>query len=169
MYEEPIFDEVGRVPKDLYIIGHDPVRTDDPDGSSLASIYVLKTSNHWQKHGHNEIVAQFVGRPFIGREKTNEILMKLSMLYGNAKIFFENAVGNVKEYFEKHKKLHLLAKTPTTIFTKKASYDHGRNISYGYPMNSRKIKMDGLQYIRDWLVEERGTDQGVKIRNLDRI
>lgn len=95
--------------------------------------------------------------------------MKLSMLYGNAKIYFEAMVGNVKEYFEKHKKLHLLAKSPTTIFSKKASYEHGRLISYGFPMSSRKMKLDGLQYIRDWLLEEREVREGVTVRNLDRI
>jgi len=92
------------------------------------------------------------------------------MLYGNAKIYFENSVGNVKEYFEKHKRLDLLAKRPTTIFTKKASYSTGTPTNeYGYPMSNRYFKLDGLQYLRTWLLEARGQDTTGVMRNIDRI
>jgi len=92
------------------------------------------------------------------------------MLYGNAIIYFENMVGNVKEYFEKMKRLDLLARQPTTVFNKKASFDgKGQAVVYGYPMSNRKIKMDAVQYVRDWLLEERGQEDGRIVRNLDRI
>lgn len=168
IYEFPITDEEGNVPKDMYIIGHDPYASDDPTGGSLASIYVLKTKKY-MKHGHDEIVASFVGRPYYGRNVYNEHLMKLSMFYGNAKIYFE-ATGNTKEYFEKHKRLDLLAKQPQTIFTKKAAYETKGSVMYGYPMQSRQQKSQAIQYLRDWLLEERGiNEQGQIVRNLDRI
>jgi hypothetical protein len=171
IYELPVIDpKIKSVPEGLYIIGHDPVRTDNPDGPSLASIYVLKTKKHKYKHGHDEIVAQFVGRPFRGRNITNEVLMKLAMFY-NAKVYFENSVGNVKEYFEKHKQLGRLATQPKTVFSNKASFEQNSSTSvYGYPMEGRKYKLDALHYIADWLLEERGKDQKDRtIRNLDLI
>ena len=170
IYEFPITDETGRVPEDLYLIGHDPYASDNPDGSSLASIYVVKTKKHATKYDHDQIVAQYVGRPFQGRKIVNEILMKLSMFYGDATVYFENAVGNVKEYFEKHKKLRLLSKTPTTVLTKKASFVQNAPLTYGYPMSNKAIKMEALNYLRDWLLDERGVDESGRIlRNLDTI
>lgn len=170
IYEFPQTDKEGNVPQDLYIIGHDPYANDNPDGPSLGAIYVMKTKAHWQDHGHDEIVASYVGRPYEGRLVINDILMKLSMFYGNAKIYFENVRGNVKEYFEKNKRLDLLAKRPQTLFNKKASFRTTVSQEYGYPMTSKTMKMDGLLYIRDWLVEPRmSNSEGEMVRNLDRI
>jgi hypothetical protein len=173
IYEMPLYDNNGVIPEDLYIIGHDPYASDNPDGESLASIYVFKTKAHLFKGhvGHDQIVAQFVGRPHLGRKIVNEILLKLSMFYGNATIYFENNVGNVKEFFEKRKKLKLLCKQPQTVLNKKASFDQRNSTTvYGYPMSNRQFKLEGIAYLRDWLLEERGeNDEGTKIRNLDLI
>lgn len=172
IYEFPEIDkQTNKVPEGLYIIGHDPFATDNPDGPSMASIYVLKTKKYRYKYGHDEIVAQYIGRPKMGRKVVNEILMKLSLFYGNAKVYFENVRGNVKEYFEKHKKLHLLATQPKTVLTKKASYEQNSLTQvYGYPMSGRKEKTDALLYAADWLLEQRGETQDKQIlRNLDLI
>ena len=159
----------GEVPHGAYVIGHDPYASDDPSGGSLGSIYVIKTSKYFDKIGHNEIVAQFVGRPYEGRHIINDILLKLSLFY-NAKVYFENVRGNVKEYFEKNKYLSKLAKQPTTIFNKKAVYATNAPLIYGYPMSSRAMKQEMIHYIRDWLMEIRGVDDDANvIRNLDRI
>jgi len=164
IYEFPLLID-GKTPNDMYVIGHDPYATDGTEGS-LASVYVLKT-NKYIKHGYSEIVASFVGRPYEGRRVVNETLYKLSLLYGSAKIYFENVRGNVKEYFEKIKRLDLLAKQPTTVLTTRASYEIN-SVVYGYPMSNSKMKSEGIGYIRDWLIEERGIDQNDRIiRNLD--
>jgi hypothetical protein len=161
----------GKVPSDMYIIGHDPYASDDPDGNSLGAVYVLKNKKYFNKHGHDEVVASFIGRPYEGRKIVNETIYKLSLFYGGAKIFFENVRGNVKEYFEKIKRLDLLAKQPTTVLNnKKASHQSvTKTITYGYPMSNQKMKAECVQYLRDWLVEERGSKDGRIIRNLDLI
>jgi hypothetical protein len=128
----------------------------------------MKTSKY-PHYGFNQIVASYVGRPFMGKNAVNEILHKLSLFYGNAKIYFENAVGNVKDYFEKVKRLDLLATQPVTVFNKKASYATGPSMVYGYPMSNEKIKWEALQYLRSFLLEERGEGEEGKIRNLDVI
>jgi hypothetical protein len=108
----------------------------------------MKTKKYFSKYGHDEVVAVYYGRPYEGREIVNENLLKLSMFY-NAKVSFENNVGNVKEYFEKHKSLHRLLKTPQTVLTKKASYEQTDSNIYGYPISNQKFKIEALGYLRD--------------------
>ena len=159
-----------KVPPDAYIIGHDPYASDSEFGKSLASIYVLKTKKYFSTIGHSEVVASYVGRPYEGRKVVNEILYKLSLFYGGAKIYFENAVGNVKEYFEKIGRLDLLAFQPQTILSKKASYSSSAPLIYGYPMSNGTIKREVISYVRDFLIQEHSRDSsGNIIRNLDRI
>lgn len=159
----------GKVPEGAYIIGHDPYKDDTNTGESLAAIYVIKTSKHFDSVGHDEIVANYIGRPYMGREIVNENLLKLSLFYGNAKIYFENAVGNVKDYFERVKRIDLLARKPHTVFNKKASFESSPIMEYGYPMSNDRIKYEALQYLRAWLLEVReATDERV-IRNIDTI
>jgi len=170
IYEFPI-EINGRVPKDLYILSHDPFKNDE-DGGSLASIYVLKNKKYFGTLGHDEIVAEYIGRPEGGRRVVNEILEKLWMFYGSPPrgIFFENAVGNTKEYFEKKHKLIALASQPETILSKTEAFTKGGNLIYGYPMSNDKIKAESEIYLRDWLLEARGEDEdGQKIRNIHLI
>lgn len=100
----------------------------------------MKTNKYPTTVGHNEIVATYIGRPYEGVNAVNEILYKLSLFYGNAKIYFENAVGNVKDYFEKIKRLDLLAKQPVNVLNRKASFNTTESVIYGYPMSNEKIK-----------------------------
>ena len=167
VFEFPILLD-GRVPPGAYIIGHDPYATDAEQGS-MATIYVMKTSKYAMEIGHNEIVACYVGRPFAGKAAVNEILMKLSLFYGNAKIYFENNVGNVKEYFEKHKRLDLLASRPRTVLSKKAAHEGADVLEYGYPMSNQHIKKEAIGYLRDWYLEVHHEQDGKVYRHLDLI
>lgn len=139
LYELPYLQD-GQTPPGAYVIGCDPFRDNTNSGESFAAIYVMKTNKYPSTVGHNEIVATYVGRPYMGTSQVNETLYKLSLFYGNAKIYFENAVGNVKDYFEKVKRLDLLAAQPTTVLNKKASFNTGPSVVYGYPMSNEKIK-----------------------------
>jgi len=164
IYEFPqLIDD--KVPQDAYIIGCDPYKDDTQEGQSLAAIYVVKTSKYFSTIGHDEIVASYIGRPYMGKVIVNEILHKLSLFYGNAKIYFENSVGNVKDYFERVTRLDLLATQPTTLFNKKASYNTSPTLIYGYPMPNQRVKWEALQYLRTWLLTDRGDGK----RNLDLI
>lgn len=164
IYEFPATID-GKIPQGAYVIGHDPYRDDNERGESLASIYVVKTAQHFNDIGHDEIVAEYVGRPYEGMNKVNDILLKLSLFYGEAKIYFENAVGNTKDYFEKVKRLDLLATKPTALFTTTASYARMPTIEYGYPMSNQFIKKKGISYLRDWLLQPRADNK----RNIDLI
>jgi hypothetical protein len=139
---------LGKTPEGLYIVCHDPYRIDSAEGESLSATIVIKTKKYFRQYGHDEIVAVYYGRPSQGREVVNENLMKLGMFY-NAKVHFENNVGNVKEYFEKMKKLSMLAKSPTTILSKKASFDQGEQTNRGISISNQHIKEEALSYVRD--------------------
>lgn len=164
IYEQPILVD-GRVPEGAYIIGHDPFKDDTETGQSLATVYVMKSNKHFATVGHNEIVASYIGRPYMGKDAVNEIMYKLSLYYGNAKIYFENAVGNVKDYFEKIRRLDLIATKPITVFNQKAVRATSFVPIYGYPMSNDKIKFQAMQYLRTWLLDDRGDNK----RNLDLI
>lgn len=154
------------VPGEAYVIGCDPFRDNTAStGESFAAIYVMKTNKYPSTVGHNEIVAAYVGRPYMGVSVVNEILYKLSLFYGNAKIYFENAVGNIKDYFDKMRRLDLLARQPATVLNRKASHEALDTNIYGYPMSNDKIKWEALQYLRSWLLQERDENH----RNLDLI
>lgn len=146
LFEPPQYVN-GEVPEGMYIIGCDPFKDDSTTGESLASIYVLKT-NKYPHLGYSQIVATYAGRPFLGKNAVNETLYKLSLLYGKAKIYFENNVGNVKDYFEKIQRLDLLALQPITVFNKKASYNTMQSMIYGYSISNDKVKWEALQYLR---------------------
>lgn len=167
VYEFPELVD-NKVPPGAYIIGHDPYAQDD-QGESCAVTIVMKTKKYFASLGHDEVVALHVARPYDGRHMVNETLYKLSLFYGEATVYFENVRGNVKEYFEKKKRLDLLARQPTTVMSKKASYNSATNVIYGYPMSSKQLKIEGIQYVRDWLLEERKDENNKTIRNLDRI
>jgi hypothetical protein len=167
IYEFPQLID-GVVPPGAYVIGCDPFKDDSATGNSLAAIYVMKTNKYFSQIGHDEIVASYIGRPYQGKNAVNEILHKLALFY-NAKIYFENAVGNVKDYFERVKRLDLLATQPVTIFNKKASYNTNTPMIYGYPMSNQKVKWEAIQYLRNWVLEERSLDGEGTLRNLDLI
>jgi hypothetical protein len=156
-YRNQDYSSMMYVPEGLYVIGHDPFRTNSENGS-LAATVVMKTKKYGHKYGHDEIVAVYYGRPFEGRDASNEILFKLALMY-NAKVMFENNVGNVKDFFEKKKRLDLLYKRPSSVLSNKdALHSVSMSIDYGYPLSNQKLKMEALQYLRTWLLEERGRE-----------
>ena len=160
IYEFPQLID-GKVPEDTYIVGHDPFRNNIENGTSFASIFVLKSGAN-PEIGTNELVAEYIGRPFMGDDAVNDMLLKLSLMY-NAIIYFENMVGAVKEYFENHRMLHKLALKPSKILASTAS--NKLTSVYGYSMSNREVKLRSLGYVRQWLldVDEFG------VRNLEKI
>ena len=172
IYEFPKIDPTTGRPYDgLYLIGHDPVKNNDDLGPSLAGIYVMKTNRYKFNHGHNEIVASYIGRPYEGHEKINEILEKLAMFYGasNRMIWFERNVGETKPYFEKKQKLNLLALEPRLTFTHTHTKGSPR-LTYGYNIQNQHDKLDALQYLRTWLLRPHTTYEDGRVElNLNKI
>jgi len=170
IYEFPV-ELDGKVPNDMYIIGHDPYRTEGDEGS-MGGIYVFKNRKYLHKGHYDEIVAEYIGRPSEGRRKINEILEQLWMLYGSPPqgIYFESEVGNTLEYFQKRKKLNALASKPELVLSTSAAYTKSGRLLYGYPMSSPKMKGAAEQYLYDWFMETRGTlEDDTKVLNVHGI
>lgn len=173
VYEPPIEELINGkvVVPNIYILGVDPVDADTQGvGLSLTAIHVLKAPRDIQRWGGNELVASFIGRPYMGRDYSNEIMEKLAMWYGShdRMISFERG-GNVKEYFQKKNKLNLLMTQPKTILSYKAG-ETSKILLYGTPLKSFEQKYEAIAYLRDWLLEEYATkDDGVIVRNLNLI
>ena len=160
-----IFEFPSSPPKGLYKIGYDPYRQDQTTGVSLAAIYVYKTVQRGNTT-RNIIVAQYVGRPQTS-DSVNRIAEMLAELY-NAEIMYENEVPDVKKYFERRKKLHLLAAQPDGVISKNIKASRVARV-YGCHMNE-KLKDAGAKYIKQWLLEERDFDEhGNVLTNLDFI
>lgn len=138
-------------PKGLYKIGFDPYR--QVNGESLAAIYVYKTVRKGDP-ARNYIVAQYVGRPY-SPDEVNRIAEMLAELY-NTEIMHENEVTHVKGYFEKRKKLHLLAAQPDAVISANIKESVVSRV-YGIHM-VEKLKDAGEKYIKEWLLTVRGYD-----------
>lgn len=164
IYEYPMTN----APKGLYKIGFDPYRQAQSASSSqpsLAAIYVYK-AHHKFTYTRNQIVASYIGRPY-DPDTVNRICEMLCELY-NAEVMHENEVTHVKGYFEKRKKLNLLAAQPDAVISKAVNNSKVARI-YGIHMND-KIKDAGEKYIKAWLLEERDVDEnGSMILNLETI
>lgn len=171
IYEHPI-EFKGRIQDDVYVIGHDPWGINAEGGKSLGATYVLKTKKlGLQGFGHDEIVAEYVGRPDPGgMDEYNYNLEKLAVYY-NAKINFENDRGEVRPFFTKRKRLDLLCPPPYTTIQRHLPNSNMAGRKFGYSMGNDQMKQIGEQYLYDWLGERRGVDEttGFELTNIDYI
>lgn len=163
VYEAPLPNAV----KGNYKIGYDPYRQEiAKDSTSLGATYVYKTVVQGGIN-HNIIAAEYIGRP---REMDayNRNVMLLAEWYKGAEVMFENEVTSVKAFFEKNKKLNLLAAQPDNLISNIIKSSHVERV-YGMHM-VEKIKEAGEKYINSWLLTVREiTTDGREILQLETI
>ena len=161
VYEAPI----PNAPRGLYKAGYDPYRQDQSTGQSLGSIYIYKSRNNFSYTG-DAIVAEYVGRP-ISTDVFNRTALLMAETY-NCEIMHENEVTEVRNYFRREKKLHLLAAQPDSVISKNIKNSRVARV-YGCHMND-KLKDAGAKYIKRWLLDIRDHDEnGTAIMNLETI
>jgi hypothetical protein len=140
----------GYVPKDLYILCHDPYGQDTTAETSVGSLgaaFIIKRINDFSPTMNECIVASYVGRP----ESQDEYNRNMFMLaeYYNAKIGFENDRGDVYGFAKRYKKLHMLEEQ-FSFLDKKELQGRTRR-PYGMNM-TQKRKEQAEIYVRDWLL-----------------
>lgn len=163
IYERPIANP----PTGLYKMGFDPYRQQQSAESvpSMGTIYVYKGREKFS-FTRDTIVASYIGRPY-SPDDVNRIAELLAEFY-NAEIMHENEVTHVKAYFEKKKKLHLLASQPDKVISKSIKASKVARI-WGIHMID-KLKDAGEKYIKEWLLTERDFDEnGDIVYNLDTL
>ena len=165
-YQSP-YKEEGRVPNNLYYIGHDPYGVDSEKGESLGALFVFKQVNNISQPD-DLIVAEYVARPSAGQDEYNRIMVMIAKYY-NAKIGFENDRGNVIQYCRTNKVLGWLQEE-ADIYDKGEKVSNSLSRGYGMSMSNLKKKQQGCLYLRDWLLAKRGIDSNGKIKlNLNMI
>lgn len=166
IYEHPPANVPGPTyNKSLYKVVYDPVK-DDNGGTSLAAIIVHKgfADTAWEDGLQDAIVAEYIGR----LDKVNdihEIAIKLAH-YFNAKVLVENNIPDFIRYCQMQQKWHLLQTSPYLAMSK-ALKNVGRKYEVGVTMSNR-LNTHCEQLLRQWLLEEWSTSDGVKT-NVDKL
>ena len=167
--QEPIMNETGKVPANVYEITFDSYYKDDAeDTTSLFSIKVWKTENELDPSWVDIPVAWYAGRP----KSLDDVYLTLAYLcmYYNCKAQGEISGGGqgVYNFFKTHNILHLLHNEPEMAHNKEIASKSAGN---AYLMNMTKDrKLLGLQYLEDWHMQPRGLDEkGNILVNINRI
>jgi hypothetical protein len=159
IYEPPMDNP----PKGFYKIGYDPYR--QSEGTSLGGIIVYKPT-YLGSYTKNIIVAEY-----IGRKRDPEDVDKIAEMfatYYNTTIMHENEVTNVKNYFRKAKKLHLLAQQPDKVISKNVKNSKVARI-YGCHM-TEGLKDAGEKYVKQLLISVTDYDEfGVPVTFIDNL
>jgi hypothetical protein len=166
IYEAPFKTQEDIIPKNLYIICHDPYAQGKAASSmSLGAAYVIKVPNNLSKPD-DIIVASYIGRPATQDEYNRNLFMLAE--YYNAKIGFENDRGEVIAYAKRFRKLHLLQEE-FEMLDKRELRSKNVKRQYGMHMTEQR-KAQGELYIRDWLISGRGQNEDGEITlNLQKI
>lgn len=166
IYEAPFKTQDDIIPKNMYIICHDPYAQGKAASSmSLGAAYVIKVPNNMSKPD-DIIVASYVGRPATQDEYNRNLFMLAE--YYNAKIGFENDRGEVIAYAKRFRKMHYLQEE-FEMLDKRELRSKNVKRQYGMHMTEQR-KAQGELYIRDWLISGRGQNEDGEITlNLQKI
>ena len=144
IFEMPQKDSQEKVFANRYIVGHDPVDSDESGTLSLTSTFVLDLFT-------DRIVAEYTGRQEFADDNF-EIVRRLCIFY-NAKCLYESNKKGIFAYFSSRRCLHLLADTPEYLRDKQII----KTIGYGNSakgVNATKAVNDYAdKLIRDWLLK----------------
>lgn len=144
IYNMPEKNNNGKVFPHRYILGLDPVATDDADSVSLMSVFVLDL---WT----DRIVAEYTGRQ-IYADDGYEIVRLMCMFY-NGKCLYESNIKGPFAYFSKMNSIHLLADTPEYLrdkqLVKYSSFgSNAKGVNASLAINNFED-----QLIKDWLLK----------------
>ena len=140
----PERNKEGRVYSDRYVMGLDPIDTDNADTASLISTFVLDL---WT----DTLVAEWTGR-FIMVDDGYEVVRLLALFY-NAKILYENDKKGPYAYFKMKKCLYLLAETPQFLKDRDmVKLDGIGNSAYGVKATPA-INSYGRDRLKEWMLK----------------
>lgn len=155
-YRDPI---TGLIPKGLYRIFHDPYAHDKDTikdikiKDSLGTAYIYERINNITPGRGDYFIGSYIGRP-PRMDDYNDNLLKAVEFCGG-ELMFENDRGDVKGFFAKHKKSHLLANEPDLEWDAALKGKTGRG--KGMHMTDAR-KGTAAILLRDWLLTPRGKD-----------
>jgi len=143
IFEHPVEDSDGNIPRWRYIAGCDPVDDDGSGTNSLLSTFIMNSLT-------GDIVAEYTGRPQITEDYFEQ--QRLLLKYYNATMNYENNKKGLYVYFRNKDSLHYLCETPEIL------RDHMNitiskigNKKYGTPA-SKSVNNYALSLIKKWLL-----------------
>lgn len=173
MFEAPYRDNNGNIPENLYTVWNDPFGISKEKEhfslkDSLAVTYVYEATNNFTRTRGDRIVGILVGRTETTSEY-DEQMFNIALYY-NAKVFFENDRGDVFNNAKTRNLIHILKEEPEFQYQKDLQKGgKGRKKGISIASNSSR-KTNGVIYLRNWLLQERGVDlTGKKLLNLHYI
>lgn len=145
IFELPIKDSEGKVPRGRYIAGADPYDDDISNTMSLGSVFVLDT---WT----DTIVAEFTGRPPFATDYY-EICRKFCLFY-NAVLMYENNKKGLFSYFSMMNSVYMLGDTPEYLRERQLIKEQGYgNKAKGIGISGGgHLKGFGYERIKNWLI-----------------
>ena len=144
IFNMPEKDRNGKVYTNRYILGLDPVNTDQADSLSLMSVFVLDL---WT----DKLVAEYTGRQMYADDGYE--IVRLLCLFYNGKCLYESNIKGPFAYFSRMNCTHLLADTPEYLRDKQLiKYSSFGSNSKGVNA-SLAINNYANQLIKDWLVK----------------
>lgn len=132
----------GVIPRNRYIIGHDPVDNDQAESSSLSSTFVFDLFT-------DEIVAEYTGRrPFA---TDNYEMVRLLAMFYNASVMYESNRKGLYSYFAQNHSTWMLADCPEYLRDRQlVKYSMFGSAQKGISINAPLIQYAN-DLIRDWL------------------
>jgi hypothetical protein len=163
IYESPLADVTYRE----YKGGYDPYRQLKANTSKSLGATLISRGPIFGKDPYPKICATYIGRPPTDDYYNRQVEL-LCEWYHDMAIMHENEVTTVVKYFEKRKKLKLLAHQPDKTIGKIINNSKVNRV-YGCHM-VEKLKDAGEKYIKQWLLKEWGFDaKGNVITTIDLI
>lgn len=144
IFEHPARDSEGKVFRDRYIGGVDPIDYDaEYDNNSLGSVFIFDL---WT----DRIVAEYTGRPRFA-DQFYEVCLKLAMYY-NAVLNYESNLKGLFPYFNNRNALSYLCEVPSILLDKELIRGNlYGNRSFGTRTNNH-INALARKWQADWLM-----------------
>lgn len=171
LWEQPYRDpKTGMIPENLYRIWNDPfgINKEKEEFSvrdSMAGTYLYETPNNFTPTLGDRIIGEYVGRTEDSEDYDRQ--MFLGARYYNAKILYENDRGDVYSNAKKLGMLDFLADEPEFMYQKDLQAGgKGRKKGISIAANAKR-KLNGVIYLKNWLITKRGFDKsGKQLLNL---
>jgi len=165
-------DSLGNIPEDLYCVYHDPFAISKEKEfysikDSLGGTYIYEKPNSYTKLKGDRIIGEYVGRTEDTDEYNKQLF--LAVIFCNGTLQYESDRGDVFPYAKRFNLTHLLKPSPEFLYQKELSKGGGGR-KFGISIGSNMYrKSAGIQFLKNWLLTERGTDEvtGQVIRNIN--
>lgn len=143
IFQMPVRDSDGRVPRGRYIAGLDTYDDDHSNTNSLGSLFILDLLT-------DEIVFEYTGRPMFADDFYE--IARLALLFYNAECNYENNKKGLFGYFARHHCLHLLSDTLEILKDKEMIKGNMLGNKSKGTMSTEPIKKYGRRLLRDYLL-----------------